>query len=379
MKYMGSKRTMLGRGLADAIERSIEGKSRFVDLFSGTATISHYVASKYPVSVLSVDLQEYSKVLALSVLSRVESVDFHGEFDTWFTASRKILKVHDGVLNNMREITQGQDLASVVEINREHSAACTGLPITRSYGGHYFSFEQTLTLDAFRSSLDDSDRFYFLKLASLISAASRCASSPGHTAQPFQPTTGSGKYLRSAWNRDPIEIIQKELRELAGTTSLEVGASLVADANTIAKTLSPDDLVFIDPPYSEVQYSRFYHVLETIANGDCGPVSGIGRYPSLKERPQSSYSKRRESGKAVTSLIDTLAENNVSGIITYPNGQTSNGLSGAEILRHCESRFAVRSQVVNGQFSTLGGSRLGRGGRIPSYELIIEFRPKFKR
>ncbi len=40
------------------------------------------------------------------------------------------------------------------------------------------------------------------------------------------------------------------------------GETIVGDALQIAKTLNRSDLVFVDPPYSAVQYSRFYHVLE---------------------------------------------------------------------------------------------------------------------
>ena len=58
------------------------------------------------------------------------------------------------------------------------------------------------------------------------------------------------------------------------------GSAVVADANATAKTLKAGDIAFIDPPYSGVQYSRFYHVLETVAKGECGVVSGTGRYPT---------------------------------------------------------------------------------------------------
>jgi adenine-specific DNA-methyltransferase len=67
---------------------------------------------------------------------------------------------------------------------------------------------------------------------------------------------------------------------LASQFAQRPGTVKVADANQAARGLQESDLVFIDPPYSGVQYSRFYHVLETIADGGRGPVTEVGRYPT---------------------------------------------------------------------------------------------------
>ena len=73
---------------------------------------------------------------------------------------------------------------------------CDKYPITKAYGGHYFSPLQAIHIDALLTTLPITNKNTLL--ASLIHAASECAASPGHTAQPFQPTKTAKKYLFGA-------------------------------------------------------------------------------------------------------------------------------------------------------------------------------------
>ena len=72
MKYMGSKRAMLRNGLGEMLLREAKGKSRVVDLFSGSGSVSWFTAQRLDRPVLAVDLQRYSAVLARAVIGRTE-------------------------------------------------------------------------------------------------------------------------------------------------------------------------------------------------------------------------------------------------------------------------------------------------------------------
>lgn len=45
------------------------------------------------------------------------------------------------------------------------------------------------------------------------------------------------------------------------------------DASQI--NVNADDLVYLDPPYTKRQYASYYHILETVARGDCPAVEGV--------------------------------------------------------------------------------------------------------
>lgn len=218
-------------------------------------------------------------------------------------------------------------------------------------------------------------------LAALIDAASQSAAAPGHTAQPFQPTRGAKKYLETSWRIDLPSKVELGLKTLASIHAIQIGASKVADANKAAQQVREGDLVFLDPPYSGVHYSRFYHVLETIARMECGEVSGVGRYPPPNERPRSSYSMKGEAVEALDDLLATIADSGGKAIITFPDHECSNGLSGETIVDMSDEYFRINIKEVDSKFSTLGGNVLpagkaGRGGRQYRSELILVLDPK---
>ncbi len=223
-------------------------------------------------------------------------------------------------------------------------------PIAHAYGGHYYSPKQALIFDALRVTLPNNDCERKVALAALICAASQCAASPGHTAQPFQPTKNAAEFLFDAWRRDVWEHAEGALENICPKHAKVSGKAVVSDAQTLAEQLCSDDLAFIDPPYTRVHNSRFKHVLETIARGNCDIVEGVGRYPVPSERPKSDYSVKSKSGAALDTLFSTLAERKVRTIVTFPKEETSwNGLSGSIVQETAQKYFDVSTKIVNGR------------------------------
>ena len=151
---------------------------------------------------------------------------------------------------------------------------------------------------------------------------------PRTRCQPFQPTETAIWYIGDAWSHDVLHVCAEILPTICGKKASVKGSAHVSDANKFAETqLRAGDLVFVDPPYSAAQYSRFYHVLETIwEKGECGEVSGVGRYPPTEERPQSLYSQKSAASSAIesTSLGDRQVEAGCSAIMTFPqDGMTT--------------------------------------------------------
>jgi hypothetical protein len=170
--------------------------------------------------------------------------------------------------------------------------------------------------------------------------------------------------------------------EIAEQFAKSPGKAVVGNANHLAKTLRKDDLAFIDPPYSGVHYSRFYHVLESIARGKCGEVSGVGRYPASKKRPWSRYSVASEAKAALSELFGTVSSKRVKTIVTFPVHECSNGLSGQIVRNLARKYFRIEEQQVKSSFSSLGGiggngnGPGSRAARTAQKELILVLNPK---
>ena len=376
MKYMGSKRWMLQRGLAAVIQDRIAGHRRFVDLFSGSAAVSWHVAMNHDVPVLANDLQKYCGLLAASVICRTSPLG-HRWIDNWVERAQAGARAHRLFRGAQRldACAEGISIAKLASCARALCATAE-TPVAAAYGGHYFSPLQAIHLDSLRQHLPSRRNHRLAGLGALIQAASACAASPGHTAQPFSPTESAGPYLRDAWSRDIIERSRQRATSLANDAARRSGEALTGDANTLAHRLGPGDLVFVDPPYSSVHYSRFYHVLETIALGRAVPVSGTGRYPPPRLRPRSRYSLTSESHNALRQLLRTIGTRGCGALITFPAGPASNGLSGGRVVEIAEQWFKVDQVTVKSRFSTLGGNTRNRSARVRSEELLLSLHPK---
>ena len=376
VKYMGSKRAMLGNGLGELLGKEVQTANRFVDLFTGSAAVAAHVGRRFDLPVHAFDLQNYSTVLADAVIGRNTTFAWKPAYDRWYKRADDF--VSEIQLPETTNITK-----KVVTQCRTWCAEQHDLPITKAYGGHYFSPKQAVWIDALRAKLPTTEPARTVALAALIRAASQSAAAPGHTAQPFQPTPTAKRFLDDAWNREIPIRARSSFEALANQCALRVGISRVADANDAAVELIEGDLVFLDPPYSGVHYSRFYHVLETIAQGTCGEVSGVGRYPAPVLRPRSSYSVTSESTFALDDLLKTISSRGARAIMTFPDHECSNGLSGDSVREISNRYFRVREKSVKSKFSTMGGTgkaeRNGEGPRSARHhanELILVLEPK---
>ncbi len=392
MKYMGSKKFMLNNGLGKLIRENIKHCDRFVDPFCGSGAVVFFVAEKFDKPILAADLQQYSTVLARSVIGREKELNYKKIKEDWINEA-KTHRNNSSLYKDTKKIENILDLKKMKKDSKEENRkredeikkfvnksrklckkpSAVG-PIWNAYGGHYFSPSQSLAIDYLIKYLPKKEPHNSVCLAALIETASKCVASPGHTAQPFQPKGKSAEFILQSWNRDIFSVCENSLEQFSNLYARKKGKAIIADAQDIQ--YKKGDLIIIDPPYSGVHYSRFYHVLETIARGKCGPVTGVGRYPDLIKRPQSKYSNISQAKSALEKLLKKLSQSEAMVIFTFPKGKCSNGLSGDIIKSTAKKWFDIEKQIIHGHFSTLGGNNNNRSYRIKSEELLLLLKPK---
>lgn len=363
---------MLGNGLGEALRRSLAEAERVLDLFTGSAAVAWYVAEHHEKEVLASDLQMYSAVLAASVIERTTSITDQSWVEKWMRRARGRVSAHKQ-WQDIKALQASLGKIPVSEAASDARSIMFGVkfPVSRAYGGYYFSPWQSAWIDALRASMPEAEDLRNVALAALIQAASRCAASPGHTAQPFKPNETAGPFLIEAWQRDLPAILRSRIDDIAPRKAKKKGQAYCMNAIELAESARPGDLVFLDPPYSGVHYSRFYHVLESVARGEVGDVSGTGRYPERSERPSSDFSMLTTSRQAFNDLLATLARKNANVIITFPAGKASNGLSGDDVKALAADHFRIEEAKVSSRFSTLGGDLKHRAARQQADELIL--------
>ena len=115
------------------------------------------------------------------------------------------------------------------------------------------------------------------------------------------------------------------------------------------------DLVYADPPYSFVHYSRFYHALETLVRYDYPASEYYGRYRS--DRHQSPFCVKTKVKKAFQDIILPVAEAQKKLVISYSNtGMITLG----DLRKECEIGFGKSHvQLISSDYmhATMEGAK----------------------
>ncbi len=185
--------------------------------------------------------------------------------------------------------------------------------VSENYGDRYFKNEDAKLIGHIREDIQLSltagkinKREYNILLSSLLYSLDRCANTVGHYEAYIK-----GKEIRSEFVYELIEPIE---------TSNKI-TIYRSDANELVKRISAD-IAFIDPPYNSRQYSRFYHVLETITKWEKPKLAGTAMKPP--EENMSDYC-RKSAPEVFGKLIDSLSVRYI--IVTYNNTYDSKSTS----------------------------------------------------
>ena len=97
----------------------------------------------------------------------------------------------------------------------------------------------------------------------------------------------------------------------------------------------------------------------------------------------SSNAQGSESAQALDELLETVSSKGARVVLTFPDHECSNGLSGDIVRQTARKYFKVKEKVIKSKFSTLGGNgklsktgKKGRAARRKAKELILVLQPK---
>lgn len=290
MNYIGSKLKLL-KFLESSINQVVSEKNyRFSDLFAGTGIVGRYFKEKWH-QVTANDLQYYSFVLNKNYIGNHQDLHFVGLFqvilelittDLW-ERKRVVLQYLETLKWKKGFIYKNYAFGGTKWAEHERL---------------YFSDENAMKCDAIRFQIEKwkkeekiTDNEYYFLLTSLLEAIDKVA----NTASVYWAFL---KKLKASALK-PLTLLSPDF--YLNDHDHEV---YNADILEIAKMTS-HDVVYLDPPYNERQYSANYHILETIAKYDNPKIkwkTGLRDYSKQK----SDYCKKSEVRKSFSELIKTL-------------------------------------------------------------------------
>lgn len=403
--YLGSKLRLI-QPIRDAVEQVVPVGGRVCDLFAGSGTVS--LGLRHAWGVTAIDIQEYSRVLTSAVLNPPDdaapgaavlrdasksellkrlryALDPLIAYEAGCLAEAEsgsmerlcelleqgsLVLAASGALNKASSLGDAQ-AAALERLTSEGLAQGSSSVISRYYGGVYFSWEQALELDArldLAHAAPPSARDHLL--AVLMSVASDAVNTVGKQfAQPIRPRDSKGQPklhlvrqtlrdrrldvddLTAAWLRRYAAIPPARHEHLAVRGDFE---------EVLEEHIDAVDLVYADPPYTRDHYSRYYHVLETMALRDepalsttkirTGGVPMPSRGLYRDERHQSPFCIKSKAPLAFDALCRRVAAAGKPLLISYSPYKEQEGnrprlLTIRELRQIAETHFGFVSVV----------------------------------
>lgn len=266
MNYIGSKIKLsvwIKEKITEVVGNDLDNRI-FCDIFAGTGIVGR-TFKKCVKQVIANDLEYYSYVL-----------------------NRNYIGNHKEIQDKEKYIDKLNDLP-LINNGFIYKNYCVG----SGSGRQYFSDENGKKIDAIRTQIQkwynnkeiDDDLYYFL-LASLIESADKVA----NTASVY------GAFLKHLKKSAQKELILESADFIQNDNSHQV---FNEDSNKLIKNIS-GDILYLDPPYNQRQYSANYHLLNTIALYK--PFKPKGK-TGLPEYNRSSYCKKNEVKCSFEQLI----------------------------------------------------------------------------
>lgn len=333
IKYMGSKAGILpfvGGGLAKVHKPG----QPIVDIFAGACAISGGFGHLGP--MISNDIQVYSAVIASTYLYKASRI---GHFDIVALAKPYAEK-------KLQQLPQGIDYPAscslkafnqVEEANRALINERFGSKyhlFTKYYSGTWWSAEQCVWIDSIRQALDKllkdgsiEQADFCLGLTCLMHAMAYCSQGTGHYAQYRDAKTESSMKDINKYRQASLPaLFRRKFGPLLAWNNVSVlpyGHKLISEDYRSALADIPPSVVYADPPYAFVHYSRFYHAIETIVRYDYPTLqqkAGAlvkGRYRD--DRHQSPFSIRSQVASAFGDLFQGVKDSRSSLVLSYSN------------------------------------------------------------
>lgn len=232
-----------------------------------------------------------------------------------------------------------EGLSMEVALRRQASVNQPATLFVRYYANLFFGVRQAAEIDALRSAIDTIDGATERNwaLGALVCAVSACADSyAGHFAQPrINPDdpTVAGRKMRESIFRRSASVMHEFTARMQSLGAESERARYAVDVipgpwdNAITELESThkgrDVMVYLDPPYTRDEYSRYYHVLETLVKYDYPLVSGKGSVPIKSENGRFAsefFSRNIASIEGTLSrIVERVLKNGWSCMWSYSN------------------------------------------------------------
>lgn len=281
-RYIGNKFKLMP-WIRELIIKKCDNCRSLFDVFAGTGAVSATLLDLYDTVVLN-DFLFSNEIIYTGFLGS-------GKY-----SQKKLQKIRDAYLSIPASKLQNSNYMSDM------------------FGDKFFTYEDAVKIGYIRQDIEDlyknkkiNKKEYGILLASLLYSADHVANTVGHYDAFIKKQNSNRAFVFDLIS--PIDTTCKNIKIYR------------EDSNKLVSRVCAD-VAFIDPPYNSRQYSRFYHLLETLTKWDKPELYGTAMKP--KEENMSDYCKT-SAPKAFADLIKKLKCKYI--VVTYNNTYNSKSSS----------------------------------------------------
>lgn len=343
IKYMGSKKEII-KFIEYGINMIHRNNQPICDLFSGSATLSG--ALRGQCDIISNDIQSYSEILSKTYLNTYCWNEYPTIQQLCDIAQERVERFNSAFpqFNNFNYNIEF-DLAEFNRLEKEQKQLIDFKGFqnfddyylyTKNYSGTYWSYNQCVWIDSIKYVADrykHIEQLYDLIMSSLMYAMAYNSQSTGHYAQYRDANTIRSMNDILIYRRKSIRefFVRKftELTEFYNDTNDRKFTTSSLDYIDCLNNLQEGTLVYADPPYCFVHYSRFYHAIETLTRYDYPNVAYKGRY--REDRYQSPFCIKTQVNEAFENIFNIIKDKKLELVLSYSNSET-NAISLIDLL-----------------------------------------------
>lgn len=328
IRYMGNKEKLLSFIVPEII--SCCKKNDIVcDLMSGTNIIGYVLRDRN--IIYSNDIQYYSYVIA------------------------------NAILKNMK--FNFNELKETIEIRKLENSSFNF--IYENYKDTYFSGNQCNEIDNIRYAIETVEEDYkYVLLTALMMSMCKCQSTTGHFAQFLDKNHKRVIPLRKMSITDEFYKELIKFNNINGNNEKNKFFNLEVIELLKKIDIKSVGCFYLDPPYTHDQYSRFYHLLETVCKYDKPNLKYKAKYRMDRFMSDFCYSKNVIG--AFSNIFEIISSYKKPVVVSYSN----RGVLSIDELISLGKKFFKNAKYTECKYKH---SSQGKGGINVSEKVLTLF------
>lgn len=299
LNYQGSKKNLL-EFIHQNASSYIQAESTILDIFAGTCSVGYSYKREY--SVYANDSELYSYIISTALLGTynedcskiIEQIEEYFRINiNKFSKNTKENQIREQeLLSNPENILHLIDYYSKLPtvwnnsilLNTEHKNFEL---FTIYYSNSYFGLKQSMEIDSLRYAIEQfqNTKLFYPLMTSLFFAMKECVfSKDGHMAQPLNFIDNKSK-LYVVRNKSILNIFKEKFYSFFSDGFVNCSNGNRTYNMDFENLIMQEDIInnvsfiYADPPYTDMQYSRYYHLLNIVAKYDYPlPTQNAGKY-----------------------------------------------------------------------------------------------------